>query len=250
MNFLVGERPTLTCMIQARTPERIFELIEKGISGGADAFGLQLEQLERQYHTKEIYCELFKAMGDKPCYVTNYSIAMNKGITYEELADELVTVAECGGALIDIFGDIFDRQPDQITYDDDAVKKQEELIEKIHYIGKEVLISTHTYRFMEYDDVFKILSAHKKRGADVAKIVTAANSEYELKTNFEITSELSKKLGIPYLFLCGGSYCSKHRRIAPLISDDMFLCVAEYDELSTPAQPLLRDAKKIIELIG
>ena len=44
--FLRKDRPTLTCMVQARTGERILELIEKGLDGGADAFGVQLEQLE------------------------------------------------------------------------------------------------------------------------------------------------------------------------------------------------------------
>ena len=249
MKFLAEGRPTLTCMIQARMPERMYELIKKGIDSGTDAFGLQLEVLERKYHTPEIYRNIFKAMGNKPCYVTNYNYNMNDGISDEELAEELVTVAKCGGTLIDIMGDIFDRQPDQITYNETAINKQKALIKKIHSIGKETLISSHTYRFMEYEDVFKILSAHKSRGADVAKIVTAANSEQELKTNFEITAKLSKELGMPYLFLCVGDYCKKHRKIAPLISNDMFLCVAEHDEFSTPAQPLLKDAKEILNLI-
>ncbi len=249
MSFLVKERPTLTCMIQARTPERVFELIKKGIEGGTDAFGLQLEQLERQYHTKDVYREIFAKMGDKPCYVTNYGLALNQGISDEKLAEELIEVAACGGGLIDVFGDMFSRAPDQITYDSEAVKQQMALIDRIHKLGKEVLISTHTYRFMEYEDVFKILSAHKSRGADICKIVTAANSETELRKNFEISSKLSLGLGVPFLFLCGGDYSKKHRRIAPFISNDMFLCVAEHDNLSTPAQPILFEAKEILNLM-
>ncbi len=249
MNFLIESRPTLTCMIQARTPERIFKLIEKGLKGGTDAFGLQLEQLERQYHTEETFRKIFDAMGDKPCYVTNYNYTANEGICDEALAEELITVARCGGALIDIMGDMFDRQPDQITYNEYAIAKQKELIEKIHSLGKEVLISTHTYRFTEYDDAFKILSSQKERGADVAKLVNAANTEEELKTAFEITSKLSKELELPYLFLCVGDKCEKHRRIAPFISNDMFLCVAEHDELSTPAQVLLSKAREILSVL-
>ena len=44
--FLQNHRPTLTMMIQARTPDRVLELIEKGIKGSTDAFGLQIEVLE------------------------------------------------------------------------------------------------------------------------------------------------------------------------------------------------------------
>ncbi len=248
MGFLLKQIPTLTCMIQARTPKRVFELIEKGLKGGADAFGLQLEQLERQYRTPKIYKEIFEKMGDKPCYVTNYPYSMNNGVSDEILAEELIAVAECGGALIDIFGDMFGRAPDQITYDKAAIESQKALADKIHSLGKEVLISTHTFRFMEYSDIHKILQAQKERGADVCKIVTAANSENELKSNFFITSKLAKEFENPFLFLCIGDYCNKHRKVGPLINDGMFLCVAEHDEFSTPAQPLLGDAKKILEL--
>ncbi len=249
MKFLIKDRPTLTCMIQARTPQRVFALIEKGLAGGADAFGLQLEQLERQYHREEIFTEFFSRMGNKPCYVTNYPDAMNRGLTDEALAEELLLVAKCGGGLLDIWGDMFCREKDQITYDPVAVEKQKALARDIHALGKEVLFSSHTYRFMEYADAYEIVSAQKARGADVCKIVTAAKSEYELKTNFEITAKLAKHLDAPCLFLCNGAHCRAHRKLAPLISNGMFLCVAEHDELSTATQPLLCDAKKIIELV-
>ncbi len=248
MGFLLEQRPTLTCMIQARTPERIFELIGKGLEGGADAFGFQLERLERQYHTPEIYKTIFKKMGNKPCYVTNYPYLMNDGVSDDALAAELVTIAECGGALIDIFGDMFGRAHDQITYDKGAIESQKALVDKIHSLGKEVLISSHTFRFMEYSDIYKILQAQKERGADVCKIVTAANSENELKSNFYITSKLAKEFSNPFLFLCIGDFCEKHRKVAPLINNGMFLCVAEHDEFSTPAQPLLTDAKRIVDV--
>ena len=48
-NFLIENKPTVTMMIQARTPERVLELIKKGNDGGADRFGLQLEKLEQTY---------------------------------------------------------------------------------------------------------------------------------------------------------------------------------------------------------
>ncbi len=212
-------------------------------------FGLQLEQLERQYHTPEIFREIFRRMGEKPAYVTNYNYAMNAGISDEDLEKELLLIAECGGYLIDIMGDMFCREADQITYDEDAIEKQKQLIDKLHAMGKEVLISTHTYRFMEYDDVYRIVHAHKERGADVAKIVTASGNETEEKENFEISARLSKELGLPFLFLCVGEKCKRHRKVGPLISGGMFLCVVEHDNLSTAAQPLLEDVITLLNTI-
>ncbi len=44
-------------------------------------------------------------------------------------------------------------------------------------MGAEVLMSSHTFKFMKTDEVLRIVTAQQERGADVAKIVTAANSE-------------------------------------------------------------------------
>ena len=80
-------------------------------------------------------------------------------------------------------------------------------------------------------------------------IVAAANTEKELYDNFEITARLKKELEKPFLFLCAGEYCKKHRLMAPIITNDIYLCVAEQDEFSTPAQPLLKTAKQLVDLI-
>ncbi len=248
MSFLIKNRPTLTCMLQAKTPERIYELIDKGLAGGADAFGLQLEQLERKYHTEEIFREIIKR-SEKPIYVTNYIYVQNEGIDYEVLADELIKMAALGAELIDIPGDFYCEAADQITYDQAAIGKQKALIEKIHSLGKRALISSHTYRFMDFNSVLTILDEQKNRGADICKIVTAAENEAQLKTNIETSARLLKDFNREVLFLCVGESCALHRRLGPIISGGMFLCVAEHDELSTPAQPLLSDAKQIVDII-
>ncbi len=251
-------KPKLTVMLQARTPERIYALIEKGLAGGADGFGLQLEQLERQYHTPEIFQKIFSRMNSLPAYVTNYRYAMNYGMTDHELADELILAAECGAELIDVMGDMFCPTLDQMTYDEKAIAEQKQLIDKLHGMGKRVLMSTHVcgdamvemiFKYIPYEEVYKIASAQKARGADVAKIVTAAHSEKEMYSDFEITAKLKQELDGEFLFLCVGEHSYSHRRLAPMIAGGMLLCVAEHDELSTPAQPLLAEVKQLINSI-
>ncbi len=249
MSFLIENRPTLTCMIQARTPQRIYELIENGLKGGTDAFGIQLEILEAKYRTPENLKAIFSATQGKPIYVTNYRGNQNEGKNDDILAEELLELADCGATLIDVMGDMFSPAENQITYDETAIKKQIDLINKIHTKGKEVLISSHTSKYLPYDDVIKIAEAHKSRGTDIAKIVTAANSEAELINNFKTSSLLAESLDIPFLFLCGGTFSPRHRRVAPIMVNGMFLCVAEHDEFSTKEQPILSDAKSILDLI-
>ena len=58
--FLGKELPTLTLMIfDVDTPEKFIEEIEMGKRDGAEAFGLQLEMLKREYRTEEILREIF-----------------------------------------------------------------------------------------------------------------------------------------------------------------------------------------------
>lgn len=247
--FLRKDRPTLTCMAQAKTGERVLELIEKGLLGGADAFGIQLEQLEFKYRTKEWLTKIFSAMNGKPAYVTNYRHAFNEGRSDEERAEELFSAIECGASLVDITGDWFNRTNGELTFEQDAIEKQKEFIDKAHSMGAEVLMSSHTYRFMPKERAFEYINEQHSRGADIAKLVAAANDDYELSENMKISSELAKVKYSPALFLCVGDFCKKHRIAAPLICGGMFLCVVEYDELATPVQPLLSDAKAVVETV-
>ena len=114
----------LTVMVQADNPQRIKELMDKSAPDGAEAFGVQLEQLENIYRSKEIYKDIFTYAKDKPLYVTNYRTEKNIGKTDEELAEGILEAADCGADLCDIMGDYFDPQPDEITYDETAVEKE------------------------------------------------------------------------------------------------------------------------------
>ena len=77
-SFFNSDKATLTVMVQANNPDRIKKLMDKSIPEGAEAFGIQFEQLESRYKTNKIYKELFAYAKDKPLYVTNYRLARNE----------------------------------------------------------------------------------------------------------------------------------------------------------------------------
>ena len=243
-SFLQPEKPLLTVMVQAKTPERIRELIDRSLPEGAEAFGMQMEQLESKYRTPEVYRDLFAYAKDKPVYVTNYRHTTNEGKKDDVLAQELLEFACCGADLCDVMGDYFDRQLGEMTYDKEAVRKQEELIEAIHKIGAKVLMSSHIFRFTPAEEILKIALAHQSRGADICKIVSGADTMEQQIENLRIIHLLKEKLDIPFLFLSSGE-CHLLRRIGPMIGSCMYLCVQEYDELATPVQPLLKNVKQI-----
>ena len=243
-----GERAVLTAMVQAKTPERTKELMDKCREEGAEAFGMQFEQLLPEYRNEKVYRDLFAYAGELPVYFTNYRHTSNAGKTDDELAAELIGFAECGGAYADVMGDYFDRTEGEYTVSSEAVEKQKRLIEEIHSKGARVIMSSHVMKFTSAERVLEIAKGHAERGADISKIVTYANNRAEEMENLRIVTLLKEKLDIPFLFLAEGE-CSILRRIGGKLGCCTYLCVYEYDELATPTQPLLRDVKLIRELI-
>ena len=247
-SFLTNQTPPLTCMVQANTPDRIKELIDRSLPEGAEAFGMQLCRLKGEYHKPEIYRELFAYASPRPTYVTNYRYGYNEGKSDDVLAEELLEIAECGATLCDVMGDLFDKQKDELARDERAIKKQIKLIDELHNKGAEVLMSSHVFKFTKAERVLEIALEQERRGADIAKIVTDAKSMAEEIENLRIINLLKENLKIPFLFLSGGE-CHISRRISGALGNCMSLCVCEYDDLATPTQPLLKDMKIIRELI-
>ena len=176
--------------------------------------------------------------------MTNYRFAKNEGKSDEQLAEELLELADCGANLCDVMGDYFDRQPDEVAIDMCAIKKQMELIDKLHKKGAKVLMSSHVLKFIPAERVLDIALEHQRRGADICKIVTGADTMEQQLENLKIINMLKENLTIPFLFLCGGE-CNILRRIGGELGCCMYLCVHEYDKLATPSQPLLKKLKNI-----
>ena len=248
-DFFNYEKATLTVMVQADNPARIKALMDKAVPAGAEAFGIQFEQMLPEYRTPEVYRDLFGYAKGRPSYVTNYRDRQNAGKSDDELGDELVELAECGAELCDVMGDYFDRQPDEVAVDENAINKQIELINRIHQKGAKVLMSSHVMKYTPAERVLEIALEHKRRGADISKIVTGADTVEQELENLKIINMLKEKLGIPFLFLCNNR-CKLLRRVGGEIGSCMYLCVYEHDAMATPAQPLLSDVKLIRYLLN
>ena len=243
-SFLNHSNPLLTVMLQCRTPEVAISRIRNANCMGADAYGLQVETLNPEFQNPDTYKKLFAEMQGRPCYVTNYRYAFNQNFTDDELADGIVSLAESGATLCDVMGDIFCKHPEELTDNDAAIQKQMKLIEKLHSLGAEVLMSSHLYKYAPAERVLEIALEQKRRGADIIKIVTAADTMEQQIENLRTTNLLKQELGAPFLFLSGG-VSTIHRRLGIKLGCCMALCVCEHDELSTASQPLLSIMKTI-----
>ena len=181
-SFFGQDKSVLTVMVQADNPARIKELIDKSVPEGAEAFGMQFENMKPEYRTKEVYHDLFAYTKDKPVYVTNYRYAKNEGKSDEQLANELVELAECGADLCDVVGDYFEekvnadgnrfaKQADELAVSESAIKKQMELIDKLHEKGAAVLMSSHVLKYTPAERVLEIAMEHKKKADYLEKLI-------------------------------------------------------------------------------
>lgn len=243
-NVFLTEKGLLTVILQCDTPEIAIGRIRNANMLGADAYGLQVESLKPEYQNAETYKRIIAEGKGRPFYVTYYRGKHNSGKTDEELADGLITLAESGAVLCDVMGDMFYRHPEEMTDDEEAIKKQMELIDLLHQKGAQVLMSSHVRKYTPAERVLEIALEQKRRGADIIKIVTGARTMEQQIENLRITDLLKRELGAPFLFLSNG-VCSLHRRLGLKLGCCMALCVYEHDAFSTATQPLLSTMKKL-----
>lgn len=232
-------------MVQVPTGKQAEIRVRNAVAAGATAVGVQLRDLQKQYRDEQTLRGIFAAAEGRPVYVTDYRGEQNADMTDEERMAELLFALDCGATLLDVPGDTFCPSPEELTLSPVAIKKQTELIDEIHRRGGEVLMSSHVYKFRPAERVLEMACEQQRRGADIVKIVTGADTKEQELENLRICSLLKKELKVPFLFLSAGEHSYLHRTIGPALGACMWLCFCEYDEFTYPGPPLLKNVLKI-----
>lgn len=246
-SFLNYDKPMITGMVQRLLPNEVIEMGKQCIDAGADGIGIQLDNISYEYQDMKTLKSIVSSFDGVPLYLTNYRINQNKDRkSDEQLANEMLELADVRPFLCDVMGDMFCLEPGELTYNDDAVKRQMQYIDKLHDKGCEVLMSSHILKYTPAEGVLKTAAAHKERGADISKIVTFADTMEEQLENLRITNLLKNELGLPFLFLSGG-VCKLHRTLGPILGCTMYLTIHHIHDMCTPTQPVISKLLKIIE---
>lgn len=239
-SFLNHDHALLCAMILCETPEECIRKIQKSLDAGAEAFGIQLDHLRREYRNRETLAEIFSACAGRPIYATSYRGRHSQGYTDEQCAELLLLALDAGATLLDVVGDLFGAHPVdlELTEDPVAIEKQKALIAEIHRRGGEVLISCHTNRSTTLEENLHIARSQTERGADVCKIVNQSSSVNEIPGYLEAIQRILAESDRKLLFLVGGP-----GRIIRWIGQNfgvcMVLCVVEHDRFDPLDQPTL-----------
>ena len=106
-------------------------------------------------------------------------------------------------------------------------------------------MSSHVLRFLPAEKVLEIAKEQVRRGADIVKIVTGANSEEEEMENLRITQMLKKELSVPFIFLAAGTHAKILRMIGPMLGCFACFAVYEHDENAVLTQPTVAAARAV-----
>ena len=174
------------------------------------------------------------------------------GRTLQQMVDYCVTIEDrdernrAARRIIDVMGDLYDPSPMELTHNPAAIDKQKRLIDRIHSLGADVVISSHMACPRTAEQVFEHLSEVAKRGADVVKIVTTVNTDEELAEAFRTTLLLKRELGKPFIHLCNGTYSRPHRFMGPALGVSIFFCISRYEPRYGMTQPTIRAMKSVL----
>ncbi|MBE5783803.1 MAG: type I 3-dehydroquinate dehydratase [Clostridiales bacterium] len=202
-------------------------------------------------------------------------LALNYNNTYdwqpaqipeEERAASLLRAVKAGAAGVDMQGYTFHApsktafygedlysftkgNPKEVITDEAIIEKQCQLIDQVHSMGAEVLLSCHPGIPMKRDQVVELALFLEKRKPDIIKIVTAATNEEEMLESIQAMIALKKEVRTPVAYHANGNAGSLSRIINPILGGHIAFCVDHYKESSTMGQLDLKAVKSIMEQI-
>ena len=256
--------PALAAVVKERGVKAAIAEIKNCMYDGATMIDLHMPCLE------DAGTEALKKIissTDLPVLALNYNNTYegaNAGYTEEMRVESFLRAVEAGAAGIDMQGYTFhlpsksgfcgeDKysftkgNPKEIVTDGEIIAKQCELIEKVHSMGAEVLLSCHPAVVMNAETVVDLALFLEKRSPDIIKIVTPATNEDELIESIKAMSLLKKEVKTPVSYHANGKAGSLSRIINPILGGQIIFCVDRYNESSTMEQLDLKTVRAVVD---
>jgi hypothetical protein len=259
-SFAKVPQPFICGVIREADPESAIAAIKNSEYDGAQAFTLHLSRMGSQYLN---YNDLRKIMisTTRPILVLNYR---NNGFIPDEERVKMQLVAiEAGAAAIDLPADTFDpnaadwngntpvdladTKPKELSMKPEVIEKQKKLIEQVHAMGAEVLLSSHTRVVMTTEQVIAHAQEMESRGADAVKMVSACTNEDELLEAFKSIAALKHILKVPYQYQSHGEHGKLTRVVGPMLGSMLVFCNQRFTSFTLHEQPLIHAMRSVFQ---
>ena len=139
--------------------------------------------------------------------------------------------------------------PAELTHDTSAIAKQQEIIERVHAAGGEVILSCHTGRPQSTTGLIEIAEIAAGRGANRVKVVSPCLNLEDLFALLAAISHLKAHLEIPVMLLGAGDYGALSRLIGANLGSGWMLAQQDYVPGGFHGQPLVSVSREIRRLI-
>ena len=258
--------PAVAGVVREKTKLSAIAEIKNCMYDGADMIDLHLSCLDLcdENNLRDII-----STSRLPVLALNYNSDYTwnpKGLSEQERVESLIIAVRAGASGIDMQGYTFDvaskgkfcgedkysftkNDPKEVVTDEKIISKQCELIENVHSMGAEVLLSCHPGIPMNTDAVVELALFLEKRGPDIIKIVTAATNEDEMIESIRTMLYLKREVKTPVSFHTNGKFGALSRIVNPALGGQIAFCVDRFSESSTMEQLDLKTAKAAIDNI-
>lgn len=256
--------PAVAGVVREKTKKAVIAEIKNCMFSGADMIDLHMSCLEN--YDEETLSEIVKSTK-LPILALNYNSKYDwqrAGFTEEERVETFLAAARAGVAGIDMQGYTFDEKsrtafygedkysftknnPKEIITDSEIISKQCELIEKVHSMGAEVLLSCHPGIPMNSTQVVELALFLEQRKPDIIKIVTKAETEEQMIESIKTLLLLKKEIKTPISYHANGKFGNLSRVLNPALGGQICFCLSHYNEGSTMEQLDLKTAKSVID---
>ncbi len=268
--FSTLKAPVLACVLRERTPRAAIAAIKNAEINGADVIDLHLSCFDPEYRNEESFKEVISATKLPVLalhYNQSYDYSPYETVSEDERVELLMAALRAGADAVDVQGYTFDpasksgyvgekdliftkNNPKEIVTDEKIIARQCELIDRVHDMGKEVLLSTHPGIFMEKEAVVSLAQFLEKRKPDVIKIVCRAHDEEEMLKSVETMIELKRRITSCRIhFHAAGEEGKLTRILNPLLGGYLVFCNDGYKESSFWDQPDLKTVSEAIRNI-
>ena len=258
------QAPALAGVVKEKNAPSAIAEIKNCLCDGADMIDLHLSCLESDdVATLQRIVESSRL----PILALHYNKAYDgksAECTEEERVASLLRAVEAGAAGIDMQGYTYHLpskttfcgrdeysftkgEPKEVVTDREIIEKQCALIERVHSMGSQVLLSCHPGIPMNCEQVTELALFLEKRKPDIIKIVTKASNEEELLESIKTMMVLKKEIQTPISYHANGKAGSLSRILNPILGGQIAFCVDRYNEASVMEQLDLRCARSIVE---
>ena len=240
MKFTELPRPFIVGVISDDDVTHCVRSMKLGEFDGADGYQLELHGFRRYPPTVKEIREVVSSTT-KPVWVTNRRrFKSAEQVSEENRVNLMLDSIEEGATCLDMEMDTFDPWrlwdaerwksemvrlrgisvepedfPRECCFDEEATRRQKEVIDKVHSIGGEVLLSCHLLVRATPEGVMRVGEELVRRGADLVKIVVWNDTLYDLCDTLRANVMLSERLKAPFKLMSQGEPSKNRQNSVP-----------------------------------